>query len=345
VEVIYGLNAIKVISSRPGGGRKMTADKQFISALKAGDGVDSYFSVAYKKPVTEYKYGHMFEFRAVDRTGQITVKYWGGDDRERVKNLQNAVERGGVVRIKGEAGEYRSQLEISVSEKDGGVIEKLSPGDYDASALLATLEGIPEMRERLMRFVNAVEEPHLSRLLTDQFEDEEFMESFSACPASVQFHSAVIGGLLNHTLTVVETCSKMLQLQPGLDRDLVIAGALLHDIGKTRSYVVAANTNHTPEGNLIGHLVISYELLLDRMRSIDGFPEGLALKLKHVILSHHGRREWGSPIEPMMPEALLVHMADDMDAKLNYMVSRREEAVTEDDWTWDRRLSRLIYLR
>ncbi len=345
MEVIYGMNTIKVVSSRPGGKRNMTTEKQFISALKAGYGVDSYFSVAYKKPVTEYKYGHMFEFRAADRTGQVTVKYWGGGDRERVKEIHNSIERGGVVHVIGEAGEYRDQLEISVSEKDGGVIERLGPEDYDASTLLAAIEGIDEMKERIIQLVQTVEEPHLNRLLTDLFGNEEFMESFSTCPASVQFHSAAVGGLLNHTLTVAEICSKMLLLQSGLDRDLVIAGALLHDIGKTRSYAVAANTSHTPEGNLIGHLVISYEILIERIRSIDGFPDDLALKLKHVILSHHGRNEWGSPVEPMMPEALLVHMADDMDAKLNYMVSRREEAVSDDDWTWDRRLSRLIYLK
>ena len=345
MEEIYGLNAIKVGTMGPDEVRKMKIEKQLINALKNGDRVDSYFSVTYKKPVSEYKYGYMFEFRTADRTGQMTVKYWGGDDRTRVERLQDSLERGGVVRIKGEVGEYRSQLEISVSEKNGGVIEKLNPGEYEVSALLTTLEDIPEMKERLLQFVREAEEPHLTRLLNDLFQDEGFMEVFSACPASIQLHSAAIGGLLHHTLNVVEICAKMLQLQPGLDKDVVIAGALLHDIGKTRSFTVTTNINHTAEGNLIGHLVIGDEILLDRIRSIDGFPEDIALKLRHIVASHHGRKDWGSPVEPMMPEALLVHEADDMDAKLNYMVSKREEAVTEDDWTWDRRLSRLIYLK
>ena len=319
--------------------------KQMIGELKAGDRVDSYFSVAYKKPVTEYKYGHMFEFRAADRSGQITVKYWGGEDRGRVEKLQGSLERGGVVKLTGEVGEFRNQLEVSVSEKNGGTVSPIGPGEYDVSALVPTLDGMPEMRERLHAFIRTVEEPHIVQLLKAFFEDEGFMEDFSACPASIQLHSAAIGGLLHHTLNVTEICARMVQLQPGLDRDLVTAGSLLHDIGKTRSFAVTTNINHTPEGNLVGHLVIGDELLVERIRTIEGFPEDLAVKLRHILASHHGRKEWGSPVEPMMPEALLVHMADDLDAKLDYMVLKREEAVTEDDWTWDRRLSRLIYLR
>lgn len=345
MEGIYPSNAITCVSADGLDGDRMTMEKQMIGALKAGDRVDSYFSVAYKKPVSEYKYGHMFEFRAADRSGQITVKYWGGDDRPRVERLQDSLERGGVVRITGEVGEYRNQLEVSVSEKNGGTIETLEPEKYDLSALVTALDGIPEMKDRLLEFVRLVEEPHMVRLLKEFFEDEAFMESFSTCPASIQLHSAAMGGLMHHTLNVVEICAKMLQLQPGLDRDLVIAGALLHDIGKTRSFVVTTNINHTAEGNLIGHIVVGDELLVERLRVIDGFPEDLTLKLRHIMASHHGRKEWGSPVEPMMPEALLVHEADDLDAKLDYMVSKREGAVTEDDWTWDRRLSRLIYLR
>lgn len=321
------------------------AQKQVISQLAAGDKVDSQFSLAYKKPVAEYKYGFMFEFRVADRTGQMTAKYWGGQDRAQVERLQESLARGEVVTIAGEVGEYRSQLEISVSEKDGGKVRLAEPSEYDISDLVPSVENIPEMRSRLVGFISEVEEPHIGRLLRCVFEDEEFMESFCSSPASIQLHSAAIGGLLQHTLNVIDVCARMLQIQPGLDKDLVLAGAMLHDIGKTRSFAVTTNINHTPEGNLLGHIVIGDELLLKRIRSIDDFPADLELKLRHILASHHGKREWGSPIEPMMPEALLVHEADDLDAKLNYMVAKREGAVTEDDWTWDRRLSRLIYLK
>ena len=320
-------------------------EKQLVKELRSGDKVDSYFSVAYKKPVSAYKYGHMFEFRAVDRTGQITVKYWGGQDQAKVEELQSSLKRGDVVRVLGEVGEFRDQVEISISEKNGGRFVRLEEGEYDLSGLLVVMEGIPEMKERLRAFVNGVEEPHISSLLRSFFDDDGFMEAFASCPASMQLHSAAVGGLLQHTLNVAEICAKVLILQPNLDRDLVMAGALLHDIGKIRSFSVGTSIDHTVEGNLIGHMVIGDEELMERLRTVDGFPDDLALKLRHIIASHHGRREWGSPVEPMMPEALLVHEADDLDAKLDYMVSRREGAVTEDDWMWDKRLGRLIYLR
>jgi 3'-5' exoribonuclease len=321
------------------------AEKQLVGSLSSGDRVDSYFSVAYKKPVADYRYGHMFEFRAVDRTGQITVKYWGGSDRGAVERLQDSVERGSVVRIVGEVSEFKNQLEISVSEKNGGRVERLEEGEYDLSDLVRVMDGIPEMKERLLAFAGGVEEPHIARLLKAFFEDDEFMDAFASSPASIQLHSAAVGGLLHHTLNVAEICTKVLQLQPNLDRDLVIAGALLHDIGKIRSFSVGTSINYTKQGNLVGHLTMGDEELLARLKAIQDFPEDLALKLRHVVSSHHGRKEWGSPVEPMIPEALLVHEADDLDAKLDYMITRRGEAVTEDDWMWDKRLNRLIYLR
>lgn len=321
------------------------AQKQMITQLAVGDKVNSQFSLAYMKPISEYKYGFMFEFRVADRTGQMTAKYWGGRDEDAVKDVQGGLVRGEVITIVGEVGEYREQLEISVSEKDGGEVRPAQPEEYDLADLVPSVENLPEMKAKLLEFISEVEEPHIVRLLRSVFEDEQFMESFCTAPASIQLHSAAVGGLLHHTLNVVELCTKMLQVQPGLDKDLVLAGAMLHDIGKIRSFVVTTNINHTPEGNLIGHIVIGDELLRERIRSIDGFPDDLALKLRHIQASHHGKREWGSPVEPMMPEALLVHQADDMDAKLNYMVAKRADAVTHDDWIWDRRLSRLIYLR
>jgi 3'-5' exoribonuclease len=345
VEGIYIVKPITQDAECQGGRCKDMADKQLIGTLKPGERVDSYFSVAYKKPVGEYRYGYMFEFRAVDRTGQMTVKYWGGEDRGKVEELQKSLERGDVVKIVGEVGEFRNQLEITISEKNGGRFERLGEGEYDPSGLVRVIEGITDMRTRLLSFAQSVEEPNISRLLKGFFEDEEFMEAFSACPASIQLHSAAIGGLLHHTLNVVEICVKVLQLQPNLDRDLVVAGALLHDIGKVRSFTVSTSINHTAEGNLVGHMTLGDEELLARMRRLEGFPEDLALKLRHIVASHHGRKEWGSPVDPMMPEALLIHHADDLDAKLNYMVSVRDEAVTEDDWMWDKKLGRLIYLR
>jgi len=319
--------------------------KQKAKELKPGDRVDSYFSVAYKKPVVEYRYGHMFEFRAADRTGQLTVKYWGDEDKDSVQKLTDSFDRDDVVRLQGEANDYRGQVEISVSKKNGGTIMRLGEGEYDVSELIPTVDGLEEKKEKLVGLVSEVHEPNMSRLLESFFRDQEFMEEFCACPASIHLHSAAFGGLLQHTVNVADTCRHICRQHPLLNKDLVMTGALLHDIGKVRSFKTTTHINQTPEGNLVGHITLGDEELMKRISEADGFPEDLAMKLRHVLLAHHGKREWGSPIEPMMPEALAVHEADDMDAKLDYMVMRRRDAVTEDDWIWDSRLSRLVYLR
>ena len=321
------------------------SEKQMVGSIKSGDRVDSYFSVSYKKPVTSYKHGHMFEFRAADRSGRITVKYWGGEDREAVVRLQESIEPGSVVSIVGEASEYRRRIEVSVSERDGGSVSMLSPGDYDLSYLVKTRGDVPEMTERLRAFVGLVENPDLRRLLDSFLEDESFMEAFCRSPASIQMHSAEVGGLLHHTLNVTEMCHKVLEMHEGMDRDLVIAGALLHDIGKVRNFIVSTNIDHTAEGSLVGHMAIGDEELLKHVNALPGFPDGLTMKLRHIIASHHGKGEWGSPVEPMIPEAVLVHQADDLDAKVDYIIERKESAETDDDWLWDGRLNRRIYLR
>jgi len=321
------------------------AQKQLVSDLKPGEKVDSYFSVNYKKPVTDYKYGSMFEFRAADRSGQITVKYWGGPDKASVTKIHDSFDKDEVVRIRGEVSDYRGLLEISVSEKNGGSLTRLEEGDYDISELVRSYGNVEEMWARLGQIRAMVSEEHLAKLLSAFFDDDGFSEQFKKSPASIQLHSAAVGGLLHHTLNVCELCIKTAELHPELDRDLVIAGALLHDIGKVQSFKVTSNINQTSDGNLLGHIVLGDQELMARVREIASFPGDLAMKLRHILLAHHGKKDWGSPVEPMLPEALAVHEADDLDAKLDYMVTRKRDASTEDDWIWDGRLGRLIYLR
>ncbi len=324
--------------------RKMPS-KQLISGIKPGDKVDTYFSVNYKKPVQEYKYGSMFEFRVADRSGQITVKYWGGQDKTSVERQHDSFDREQVVHIKGEAAEYKGVAEISISEKNGGTVRRLEEGEYDVSQLIKSYENIDDMKKRILELASMVQERNLKRLLDAFFMDEEFMTSFAAAPASISMHSAAVGGLMFHTIHVAELCASICDLHPDLDRDLVITGALLHDIGKIEGFRVTSNISSTELGNLVGHIILADEELRTRMASIDGFPEVLGSKIRHIVLAHHGRKEWGSPVEPMFPEALAVHEADDLDAKLDNMITKRNEAATEDDWIWDSRHSRLIYLR
>jgi 3'-5' exoribonuclease len=325
-------------------GRRMPS-KQLVAGLKPGERVDSYFSVGYKKPVSEYKYGWMFEFRVADRTGQITAKYWGGQDKVFVTGIHDSFGRDDIVRLRGEVADYKGAAEISISEKNGGAIDKLDPKQIDLNELIKSYEDIPEMRKRLLGLKNTVNEPSLRKLLDGFFDDSSYMEGFASAPASIQLHSAAVGGLIHHTINVAELCLKIVELHTDLDRDLVLTGALLHDIGKIPSFKVTSNITQTHEGNLLGHIILGDQELTARIEQIEGFPPDLAFKLRHILLSHHGKKDWGSPVEPMLPEALAVHESDDLDAKLDYMIAKRTDAVTEDDWIWDSRLGRLIYLR
>jgi len=325
--------------------RRRMPKKQLIGDIKPGDKVDTYFSVNYKKPVQDYKYGAMFEFRVADKSGQITVKYWGGQDKAAVDRLYNSFDREQVVRVAGEATEYKGALEVSVSEKNGGTIRLLDESEYNVSELIRSYENIDEMKRQVLELAATVQEKNLRRLLDMFFTDEEFMSAFAAAPASISLHSAAVGGLMFHTIHVAELCASICDLHRDLDRDLVITGALLHDIGKIEGFKVTSNISATEHGNLLGHIILADEELRDKIASIAGFPEELAAKVRHIVLSHHGRKEWGSPVEPMFPEALAVHEADDLDAKLDNMITKRNEAVTEDDWIWDQRHGRLIYLR
>lgn len=151
--------------------QKKMSSKQLAGELKPGDKVDSYFSVNYKKPVQEYKYGWMFEFRGADRSGQITVKYWGGQEKASVVSLHDSFERDEIVRVTGDISEYRNQLEISVSEKNGGSLMKLVEGDYDIAELIRTYPDIDQMKGHLLDLVRTVEEPNLRSLLGRFFEE------------------------------------------------------------------------------------------------------------------------------------------------------------------------------
>jgi 3'-5' exoribonuclease len=336
------------ITRREGGTareQKIMGPKQLIAELKPGDKVESYFSVNFRKPVTDYKYGFMFEFRAADKSGQITIKYWGGQDKGSVQKLYDSFDREQVVRVRGEAQEYKGQLEVSISEKNGGWLERMAEGEYDLQQLVKSYENIEEMKARLRELVSSIQDPAMRKLLDDFFGDEQFMNAFSDAPASITLHSAAVGGLIHHTINVAEICNRIAELHPELDRDLVLTGALLHDIGKIQSFKVTSNISQTEEGNLVGHIILGDQELMARIARVKDFPELTASKLRHILLSHHGKKEWGSPVEPMFPEALAVHEADDIDAKLDNMITRREDAVTEDDWIWDARHNRLIYLK
>ncbi|MEM2839214.1 MAG: HD domain-containing protein [Thermoplasmata archaeon] len=315
-----------------------------IAEMKKGDRIEGVFSVHYTKPITVYKFGTMFEFRLADNTGQMTAKYWGGEDQAEVMRAYDSIGEDAVVKVRGTVSEYKNQMELAINPKDGEGIQVLKDGEYDIRELIPTREDIPRLRALLRERMGSVKDPKLSELLHKVFDDESFMEEFSRCPASIMLHSNELGGLIYHTLNVAEHCMLAWEHYKEMDRDLLLSGALLHDVGKVEAFKVTTNIDQTEAGKFLGHLVIGMDFVKNKIREIEGFPEELENKVLHIILSHHGKRDWGSPVEPAIPEALTVHYADDFDAKLDYMLIKRKEASTDDSWIWDSKFRRLLYV-
>lgn len=318
--------------------------------LKEGDLINEQYSVKFKKPPNAYKNkaGKWFEFRVGDATGEISVKYWGraGEDVEKV---YNSFEKGDIVRVVGNVTKFKDQLSINVDSSSGGRVEKEEI--YDIRQFIPTVEDVEwlddryeDMEKEFINMVRSVKDEWLSALLSAFFDDREFWEDFRNAPASMKRHSAFVHGLMHHTLNVAKICDTVTKMYPALDRDLTITGALLHDIGKMREFSVSTNINMTVEGELMGHVFMGAEMVDEKCRSIDGFPDLLRKKIVHIVLSHHGKLEngWGSAKDPALPEAVAVFLADHTDSQVFQYLKLKHEANTDDDWFYVRDMGHIF---
>ncbi|MHC1709933.1 MAG: 3'-5' exoribonuclease YhaM family protein [Methanomassiliicoccales archaeon] len=316
-----------------------------INELKAGGTVDDLFAVRFKKPVNAYKNGYSFQMWVSDAGGDIAVKYWGEKDEKGVKALFDTIAKGAVVHVIGKVTEYNNALEIHVNPSSGDLLKALQEGDFEVADFVATTtEDIEQMRSQLFVIMRKIKDIHLKQLLESFFGDEEFVKQFCFCPAAITHHSNYIGGLLEHTLRVAKTCEHYAQLYPDLDRDLLVTGAILHDIGKLREYTVSSIIGATDEGRMIGHLVIGAGMVNDAIRLLGDFPPELNIKVQHLVLSSHGTTEFGSPKVPLFPEALALSMADLSTTRIEDILLVKKTANTEDDWVQDKSLGS-VYLK
>lgn len=327
--------------------RKLLRDEmknQFIGNLKEGDIVNSMFAVKYKKPPREYKSkskeGEWFEIRISDKTGEITAKYWG-DDVAFTHKIYKSFDKDDVIFIRGRVNAYGNGIEILI---EPGKIRKCSPEEYDIRDFVeVTKKDREEMMADLMKIIEGIDEPYNS-LLHSFFNDEKFVKKFKDAPAAMHRHQNYIGGLLEHTLNVTKICQRIHEVHPMLDYNLLITGAILHDIGKIKEMKVGTSIDISEEGMLLGHIISGVEMLIEKIKEMETFPERIRLKLIHIILSHHGKLDYGSPKTPQFPEAHAIYFADEIDAKVDYTLRLKEEAETEDLWIWKRDVGH-IYLK
>ena len=205
---------------------------------------------------------------------------------------------------------------------------------YDIGDLLrATTKNIEEMKTRLRLVIEEIGDIHMKRLLKDLFNDPVFFGQYAQAPAAMSRHHNYAGGLLEHVLSLVDLAKSVTRIHPKLDPDLLVTGCILHDIGKLAEYKLGTTINYTNEGNLLGHISMGHRMVADRIEGLDRFPEVLAQKILHMILSHHGRLEWGSPVKPKFPGAIALHHIDHIDSTIKYILQNIENSDPENEWS------------
>lgn len=328
-----------------GGSPKNSDSMPYITGLKAGDSVVIDLKV-YSKRLQETRDGKKFLLITLsDRTGSIRAVDWQSAELN-----DERLSIGTVVRITAKVVVYDDRLQLNLDNYNG--IQVLSDNEFNSERFLATTSNnIPNMFEELLALANSLENSFLKELLNTFFQDDKkFVERFVLSPAAMKIHHAYKGGLLEHTLSTAKMCDFISsQYEELVDRDLLITGALLHDIGKIYEYSTGpSGIDRTTDGELLGHIAMGMEMITKNALKVPNFPKRLLVELKHLILSHHGEMEWGSPITPKTIEAIALHMSDNLDSKIIQFkeIENRESNGTGFGWsTFDRFLNRRILMK
>jgi 3'-5' exoribonuclease len=261
----------------------------------------------------------------MDRTGTIQAKMW-----DNVEECAYSFEQDDILKVKGLINKYNQRWQLTVHK-----IRKMDDADIDfADYLPKTTKNIDELWQALGAFVSSIGDPNLRRLLEIFMADPEFARNYRNAPAAKTMHHAFIGGLLDHVVSLFRSCDLVSRNYAFINRDLLLAGAFLHDIGKVHELSYARSFGYTTEGQLLGHMIIELEMLHEKLALIPGFPPQLKILLEHLIISHHGQYEFGSTKLPMFPEALMLHYLDDLDSKMEAMRAQLErDSELESPWT------------
>jgi 3'-5' exoribonuclease len=306
----------------------------WIKELKADIRVQGLY-LAKEKKIGQTKKGDPFlSITLSDRTGDIEAKVW-----DNAMQFSSLFKEGDILEVQGQTGSYKGQIQMTLF----GL--KVAGNEEPALFLEATSSDISEMVASLRALIKKIKDTHL-RTLSERFlSDHGFLEQFKKAPAAKNFHHNYVGGLLEHTLSVCRLAVDVMEHYPNLDGDLLMTGAFLHDIGKIREFKYAASIDYTDEGRLLGHLVLGVSMIEEKIAAIKKFPEETALRLKHLVLSHHGEYEFGSPKRPKFLEALALHTIDDLDAKMNGIARYMEKDTKEGAWTDFNRMFERYFLK
>jgi len=299
--------------------------KKFISQFNSGNTIDDIFLVQSRELRTTKNGSLYIQAQLADRTGMIEGRMWDAS-----ASFFESLGNDAFLRVKGRTEIYQNRIQLIIKNISKTDQEDIRLEDY----LPGTEKDVNEMFSELKQIAGSIKQPHLQKLLNLFFSDNDFCKNFCSAPAAVQYHHAFLGGVLEHTLSVAKLGVKIAPLYPTLNRDLLICGIILHDIGKISELCYEKNFHYSDEGQLIGHLISGVLMVEEKVKQIDGFPKTLLDLLRHMILSHHGEYEWGSPKLPMTVEAIALHYLDNIDAKIHaFNKAIAGDKDSSDNWT------------
>ena len=286
--------------------------------------ITSSFVVASKQAKPK-KSGELYlALTLADRTGQIEAKMW-----DNVSEHISIFGQDDFVKIRGLINKFNGKFQLTVHKLRSMEESEVEPADY----LPRTTKDIDQLWRTLGEYVESFKDPHLKALLQSFMADPQIERAYKTAPAAKTLHHAFVGGLLDHVLSLFNLCDLACRNYPEtIDRDLLLTGAFLHDIGKIHELSFARSFSYTTSGQLLGHMIIELEMLHEKLAQFPAFPPEYKILIEHLIISHHGKYEFGSPKMPMFPEALMLHYLDDLDSKMESMRAhfQREPAS---EWT------------
>lgn len=308
-----------------------------IQNLKAGEPFKGIYLITdWKEAAFRNKPGRYLILTCQDRSGSIGGKVW-----EINSQMQNWLQEFDVFEMTGQVNEFRGVLELTID-----TLQPIPEERIDLAELLPA-SPIPasELEKRLKALVQDVDDPYLSIFLNQILNDPKIGDAYRSCPAARKIHQAYLRGLWEHSVKVAELAASLAAHYPEANRNLVITGALLHDLGKISEYEYMRGIEVTTEGRLLGHILIGIQLVLREIDKILGFPIEYKTKLMHILASHHGRYEWQSPKRPKIVEAFLVHYADAMEAEL-WQFRQAKEEHPDSEWSpYMPSMERYLYLK
>lgn len=302
----------------------------YVEQIRERDWVDGPFLVRDKIMAMAKNGKPYMTLKLMDRTGEVEGRVW-----DRVDEFASRFQKDDFIQVQGKASVYMGKMQLVVQD-----LKRLDDETVDLSDFLPVAgRSAEELLAELREVIDSMADPHLRALMEAFLRDESFLRRYSLAPAAKAMHHVYLGGLLEHSLAVAALAGDVSRRYPGINRDLLVTGALLHDIGKVSELCYLRSFDYTDEGKLLGHIVIGVEMVTEKVSGLPGFPPVLATLLKHLLLSHHGQYEFGSPKRPKTMEAVILNFLDDLDSKINGVRTHIDkEPDSPSSWTGYHRL-------